>query len=67
MRKIQKMKALTQVRLAVKGWAFAPHDWLPGMVQAAEREIAKLPPELQEEAQEIVKPVRSQIERLAGV
>lgn len=63
MNKTQKFKALRCVRAAIKGWAFAPDDWLPRMIERAEGEIKVLPDELKEEGEELIQPLREIVSR----
>lgn len=48
---------LSKVRDAIRGWAFAPNDWLPSMIRRAEEIRDTLPLHLHEEANEIIRPV----------
>lgn len=54
----QKHEALAYVRGCIRGWAFAPKDWIPGMIQRAEKEAKKLSPELQGDANILIEPLR---------
>lgn len=55
---LDRWRALASVRTAVRGWAFAPADWLPGMIARAEAARDELPEELRAEADAIVAPLR---------
>jgi glycerol dehydrogenase-like iron-containing ADH family enzyme len=57
-------KELQRVRWAVKGWAFAHPDKLPGYLQHASAIRDELPEVLWAEADEIIRPVR---ERISGL
>lgn len=59
--KRDRFKALTFVRLSVKGWAFAPDEWLPGMVKQAEEQKSLLDVSLHAAADEIIQPLKDAI------
>ena len=67
MTKATAFKQLSAVRGALRGWAFAHPDWLPGMVAHAEAEAAKLPAALQAEAAKLIAPVRDAASRIKAV
>ena len=57
-----QIKRLTFVRLAIKGWAFAPRDWLAGMIANAEVEALKLTLHDQAACIDIIQPARDRLE-----
>lgn len=58
MTKQDRWRALACVRAVLRGWAFAPDDWLPRKVAMAEEELSGLPDELRAEGEELIAPVR---------
>jgi hypothetical protein len=55
----QRHRALMPVRAAIRGWAFAPDEWLPDMIRRAEEEKDRLTsPALRDAAEECIKPLR---------
>lgn len=63
MEPIMRKDPLRPIRFAIHGWSFCDDDTIAAMLQQAEKQIAGLPQAYQSAAQDIVAPLRRQLNK----
>jgi hypothetical protein len=58
---LKRQTPLAEIRGIIRGWAFAPIDWLPNRIKDAEAIAQTLPEASQAEAATYIQPLRDRV------